>query len=180
MKIIAFTGMPYSGKTEAVQIAKEKNIPVIRMGELVWEETQKQKLALTDQNVGTIANKMRKQHGMDIWAQKTLEKIKSIKQTEYLVIDGIRNREEVNLFRKELGPDFLLIGIEASKKVRQQRIHLRGRTDDVYTMREFQERDKRELSWGLAEVIASSDIIVSNEGSLETFREKINEVFDQL
>ena len=172
--------MPYSGKTEAVQKAKDKNIPIIRMGELVWEETQKQKLELTDQNVGTIANKMRKQHGMDIWAKKTLEKIKSIKQTEYLVIDGIRNREEVNLFRRELGPDFLIIGIEASKKVRQQRIRLRGRADDVHTLKEFQDRDKRELSWGLAEVMASADIIISNDGSLETFHEKVNRIFNQL
>ncbi|HIG99167.1 MAG TPA: AAA family ATPase, partial [Thermoplasmata archaeon] len=42
MKIIAFTGMPASGKSEAVQLAKDKGIPVIRMGDLVWEETQRQ------------------------------------------------------------------------------------------------------------------------------------------
>ncbi|HEC81032.1 MAG TPA: hypothetical protein ENI42_01220, partial [Thermoplasmatales archaeon] len=38
MKTIAFTGMPGSGKTEAVKIAKELEIPVIRMGDCVWEE----------------------------------------------------------------------------------------------------------------------------------------------
>ena len=42
MKIIAFTGMPASGKSEAVQLAKDKGIPVIRMGDLVWEETRRQ------------------------------------------------------------------------------------------------------------------------------------------
>ena len=32
MKIIAFAGMPCSGKSEAVRIAKEMNIPVIWFG----------------------------------------------------------------------------------------------------------------------------------------------------
>ena len=59
MKILAFTGMPASGKSVAVEIAKEKNIPVIRMGDAVWFETKKQGLLLNDKNVGKVANDMR-------------------------------------------------------------------------------------------------------------------------
>ena len=95
LKTIAFAGMPFSGKSEAVKIAKDLKIPVIRMGDMIWEETKKQGLELNDKNVGTIANNMRKNHGMNIWAKKTLEKIKSIKDTKLLFIDGIRNIEEI-------------------------------------------------------------------------------------
>ena len=77
MKIIAFAGMPFSGKSEAVRIAKEKNIPVIRMGDMVWDEVKKRGLELNDKNVGTIANEMRQKHGKDIWAKKTIERVKS-------------------------------------------------------------------------------------------------------
>ena len=66
MKIIVFAGMPSSGKSEAVNIAKERNIPVIRMGDMVWEETKKQGLEINDKNVGMIADNMRKKYGMDI------------------------------------------------------------------------------------------------------------------
>ena len=69
MRIIAFAGMPFSGKSEAVQIAKDSNIPVVRMGDAVWNEVEKQGLELNDKNVGMIAEKMRKDHGMDIWAK---------------------------------------------------------------------------------------------------------------
>jgi dephospho-CoA kinase len=177
LKIIAFTGMPFSGKSEAVKIAKEQNIPVIRMGDMVWEETKKQSLELNDKNVGTIANNMRKKYGIDIWAKKTIEKIKKIKNTNILVIDGVRNLEEVEIFKKKLGDDFLLVAIQVSDKLRYKRAMNRNRKDDSKDLVKIKERDNREISWGLDTVIASADMIISNEGSLEEFQNKIKQIF---
>ena len=130
MEIIAFAGMPFSGKTEAVKIAKEMEIPVIRMGDIVWQEVKNRNLKINDKNVGFIANEMRKKHGKNIWAKKTIDKIKDIKNTKYLVIDGIRNLEEVETFKKELKGDFILIGVEVSDKTRYKRAMKRNREDD--------------------------------------------------
>jgi dephospho-CoA kinase len=177
LKIIAFTGMPFSGKSEAVKIAKEQKIPVIRMGDMVWEETKKQNLELNDKNVGTIANNMRKKYGMDIWAKKTIEKIKQIKNTNILVIDGVRNLEEVETLKKKLGDDFLLVAIQVSDKLRYKRAMNRNRKDDSKDLAKIKERDNREISWGLDTVIASADMIISNEGSLEELHNKIKQVF---
>ena len=55
MKIIAVTGMPFSGKTEVVKIAKKMNIEIIRMGDLVWEEVKKRGLKLSDRNIVSFA-----------------------------------------------------------------------------------------------------------------------------
>jgi dephospho-CoA kinase len=118
MKIIAFTGMPASGKSEAVQLAKDKGIPVIRMGDMVWEETKRQGKPLDDKNVGEIAHSMREKHGMNIWAKRTVEKIHSLKKSPLLVIDGVRNMEEIEYFKKELGMDFLVIAIDAPDELR--------------------------------------------------------------
>jgi dephospho-CoA kinase len=176
MRIIAFTGMPFSGKSEAVKIAKEKGIPVVRMGDMIWEETKKQGLELNDQNVGMIANNMRKNYGKDIWAKKTLKKINSMKKTELIVIDGVRNIEEVEIFEKELGKDFVLIAIEVSDKTRHKRALMRGRKDDSMDPDSIRHRDRRELSWGLRNVIASADSVVTNEGNLEDFKTKIKKL----
>ncbi len=177
MKIIAFAGMPFSGKSEAVKIAKEQNIPVIRMGDMVWEETKKQGLELNDKNVGTIANNMRKEHGMDVWAKKTIDKIKKIKNTNILVIDGVRNLQEVETFKRKLGDDFLLVAIQVSDELRYKRAMNRGREDDSKDLTKIKERDNREIGWGLNTVIASADIIISNEGELEELHNKIKQVF---
>lgn len=180
MKVIAFTGMPASGKSEAVQIAKDKDVPVIRMGDLVWEETRRQGRPLDDKNVGSVATSMRKEYGMDIWAKRTVEKIRSLKQASVLVIDGVRNREELACFKKELGLDFVLVAIQASDEQRRKRAIARGRTDDSTDRRDLEERDKREISWGLQKVIADADIVIQNKGSLEEFRKQIIKLFRSL
>jgi len=179
VKIIAFAGMPFSGKSEAVKIAKDLKIPVIRMGDMIWEETKNQDLELNDKNVGMVANDMRKSHGMDIWAKRTLEKIKSIKDADLLVIDGVRNIEEIETFEKELGKDFVVVAVQVSDELRHQRAMNRCREDDSKDLNLIKERDKRELSWGLGNVIASADIVISNEGSVEEFRNEIKRIFDQ-
>ncbi len=180
MKILAFTGMPASGKSVAVEIAKEKNIPVIRMGDAVWDETKKQGLILTDKNVGKVANDMREKHGKDIWAKRTVEKIKSNVKEDCIVIDGIRNSEEIDLFKKELDSNFIVIAITASEKIRKKRILARGRKDDSKEIKDIEERDRRELGWGLGDVIKYADIRILNEGSIDEFRDKIRKTLDEI
>ncbi len=180
MKIIAFTGMPASGKTEAVQLAKDKGIPVIRMGDLVWEETKRQGKPLNDKNVGSMANNMRKEFGMDVWAKRTVEKIHSLKKAPHLVIDGVRNMEEIEYFKKELGLDFFVVAIDAPDDLRRKRAIVRGRTDDSKDLKGLEERDKREISWGLQKVIADADIVIPNNGSLDQFRKQVLTVFNKL
>ena len=180
MKTIAFAGMPFSGKSEAVKIAKELGIPVVRMGDMVWEEVKKQGLEINDENVGFIANKMREKHGMDIWARRTVEKIISMKNVDKIVIDGVRNFEEIDFFKKMLGSDFVIIAVEVSDETRYRRALTRGREDDSLDLDLVKKRDEREISWGLDRVIASADVVVSNEGSIEDFRKKIKDILTKI
>jgi len=180
MKIIAFTGMPASGKSEAVQLAKDKGIPIVRMGDLVWEETRRQDKPLDDKNVGDVASNMRKKYGMDIWAKRTVEKIHSLKKAPHLIIDGVRNREEIDYFKKELGLDFLVVAIDASDELRRKRAIARGRTDDSKNLKDLEERDKREIRWGLQKVIADADIVILNNGNLDQFKKNVLTLLNKL
>jgi dephospho-CoA kinase len=180
MKIIAFTGMPASGKSEAVQLAKDKGIPVIRMGDLVWEETKRQSKPLNDKNVGSVATNMRKKYGMDVWAKRTVEKINSLKKSPHLAIDGVRNMEEIEYFKKELGSDFFVVAIDAPDELRRKRAIARGRTDDSKNLKDLEERDKREIRWGLQKVIADADIIIPNNGNLDQFQKQVLTLLNNL
>lgn len=170
--------MPFSGKTEAVHIAKDRGIPVIRMGDMVWDEVKKQGLKLDDENVGNVANQMRKEYGKDIWAKRTLGKIKQMGELDILVIDGVRNIEEIETFKQELGEDFVVIAVDVSDEMRYKRAMGRDRRDDSKDLEKVRERDRRELGWGLGMVIASADIVVSNEGRIEVFRGEINKLLN--
>ncbi len=172
--------MPFSGKSEAVKIAKEQNIPVIRMGDMVWGEVRNRNLEINDKNVGFVANEMRKKHGKDIWAKKTIEKIQSIKNSDIIVIDGVRNEEEVETFKRKLDKDFLLIAIDVSDDKRYKRAMMRNRKDDSKDIEKIKERDRREIVWGLPNVIATADIIIKNEESLKDFRNEIKKIFEKI
>ena len=181
MKIIAFTGMPFSGKTEAIQIARENNLDVIRMGDMVWEEVKKRNLKINDKNVGLVANEMREKYGKQIWAIKTFEKIIiKILPNKIILIDGIRSCEEVDYFKNVLGTKFILIAIISSDNLRYQRALTRMRRDDNNTLIKIMNRDKREINWGIKEVINKADIIVSNNGSLLEFKLKIEKIINNL
>ena len=180
MKIVAFTGMPFSGKSEAVSIAKKRGYTVIRMGDLVWEETKQQGLELNDQNVGHIATKMRISQGNDIWAQRTVNKIRACMNSPILIIDGIRNHKEVHYFKQKLSKEFILIAIQTNKSLRYKRAMNRGRIDDSLSLQKIQVRDQREISWGLDKVIKAADHTITNNLGINEFRNKINDFFNSL
>lgn len=181
MKVIAFTGMPCAGKSEAVVIAKQNDILVVRMGDLIWEETEKRGLSLDSKNVGFVADEMRKIHGNDIWAKKTVEKINSLcPRPEMLVIDGLRTPRELEFFKKNLEADFLVVAITASNQTRLTRFLARNRSDDSSEESEFVARDEREKSWGLVEAIKKADISIENEAGFDEFKQKIIALFKSI
>lgn len=177
MTIFGFTGKPWSGKSEAVLIAKQKNIPVIRMGDFVWNEVKKRNLSINSENVGHVAQEMRDEHGSTIWAKKTVDVINELTSGETVVIDGIRSMEEVDYFRSHLSDPFQLVAITASDELRYNRAKLRNREDDSTSETAIRNRDAREKKWGIDQVIEAADIIIGNESTLAYFQDKISKLF---
>lgn len=56
--------------------------------------------------------------------------LKQQKAIQTIVIECVRNREEVDFFRKTLGDDFVVSTIQTSNKIRRHRVLTRGRVDD--------------------------------------------------
>ncbi len=75
MTIIALTGMPAAGKGEVASVARERGWAVHRIGDLVWEETERRGLELAPASVGAFANGEREAHGYGVWASRSLERI---------------------------------------------------------------------------------------------------------
>ena len=73
-----------------------------------------------------------------------------------------------------------MICVHASRKDRYERIMARGREDVPESIEEFDSRDRKELDWGIGEIIAMSDIVIPNNSSLETFRQRIRKVFENM
>ncbi|HIE31679.1 MAG TPA: flagellar hook-basal body complex protein FliE [Methanosarcinales archaeon] len=181
MRIIAFVGMPASGKSRAAQLARERDIPVVVMGDVIREEAKRCGLDQSDANIGGLGDRLRAEEGMDAVAKRSVPMIRKLqKDTGLVVIDGIRGLAEVDLFRKEFGDDFMLISIVAPIDIRLERISRRERTDVVTDMDSLKARDERELRWGMGEALESAAHVIRNTGTLDEFLGEVESVIDRM
>lgn len=178
MKLIVTVGMPGSGKDELVEVARSMGLATLKMGDLVREETRRRGLALSNANVGRVANEEREKHGGGVWAQRAVPKLTETK----MLVDGCRSDSEVTVFRHHFG-DLFVLGIFSSPESRYERMTKRGRGDDGVSLQEFYDRDRRELKWGIGNAFALADGLLVNEGSLDDFRRaaraKIEEILER-
>ncbi|WP_229235233.1 AAA family ATPase [Candidatus Methanoliparum sp. LAM-1] len=180
--IIGITGLPASGKTEVANFIKEMGIPSINMGDVIRKEFQKMDDLenITNQRVcdiGKYADYLRKKEGMNTIAKRCIPEIEKIidekgDNLRYILIEGIRNIEEVELFRS-LTDKFVLINVTADKNTRFERILKRGRED---ASEDLDERDRREIGWGLEKVMKDADIVIINDSSLTDLKYKVKEI----
>ncbi len=181
-RIIAVTGMPGSGKGELSTVASELGIKVVALGDVVRSFFFLAHPEGSGDKIGTFANEERSAHGKDIWAKRLIETItrSSEKDRGLLILDGLRSMAEADLLRKELGEWFVVLAIHSSPSARFERLRKRGRSDAPQDLATFAERDKRELSWGIGDVISTADIMLVNEGGLDSFREQVARTLKEL
>ncbi len=165
MKLVVTVGMPGSGKDELIGVARSMGLAVLKMGDLVRDETRRRGLAVTNANVARVATEERDKHGPGVWAQRAVPKLTETRT----LVDGCRSDSEVTVFRHHFG-DLFLLAIYASPDTRYDRMASRSRTDDGGNLQEFYDRDRRELKWGIGNAFTLADGMIVNEGSLDDFR----------
>lgn len=166
--MIIVTGMPGAGKDEFVKVARSLGFKDVHMGDTVKAYARNSGVPLVDKEIGAFATKERKQYGMDIWAKRTGENIKNL---EKIIVDGLRNMEELEYFRNHY-PEAVVVAIYTNRDERLRRILRRNRVDDVKSETELEQRDNRELGWGIGRTISLADHMIVNDSTLEAFREK--------
>lgn len=175
MRVVATTGMPGAGKGLAVEVARGLGFEIMRMGDLVREEVERQGKQESPSTVGRVASDVRAAEGPDAWAKRTLERLEEM-DADAILIDGLRNLDELERFREALGDELMVVAILASPETRYERLAKRGRGEDTPDWDKLRERDHRELGYGLGDVIAMAEIYIENEGDPEQAKTTLNAV----
>ena len=168
--------MPGAGKSTVANLLREKNFHVIIMGDVIREKALEKKLELNDKNLGELMKDLRREHGNEIIAKLTSQKIKKLKDDEnFVVVDGIRSYGEFKVLKDS---DFVrLLAIHASSYTRFDHIKLRDRFDSPSNYEKFLQRDKREIDVGISEAIALADEIISNNDlTIEELRNNVDRI----
>ena len=179
MRVIGIVGLPGSGKSEAAAVAEDEGIPVVTMGDVIRQECRDRGLDPAVHH-GEIAGKLREESGPGAIAERSLPVIEDrLAGAETVVVDGIRSGTEVDRFQEAFGEDFRLVRVEAPFETRAERLDLRGR--DAVSGEDgesLEERDRRELEFGMGEAMERADLTVENTGTLAEFRERVRDLLE--
>jgi dephospho-CoA kinase len=168
LRIIIITGMPGAGKSEVARAFRDIGVPVIVMGDVVREETRRRGLDTNPENTRKIMLELRERNGLGAIAKYCLNHLQHL-ESDVIVVEGCRSIAEIDVF-DDYSDEVTIICVHSSPKVRYARLRNRNRPDAPPTWDNFRERDVREISVGLGGVIALSDIMLINEGTLEDLR----------
>jgi dephospho-CoA kinase len=176
LKIIIITGMPGAGKSEVANAFHNAGFPLIIMGDV--KETRNRGLEANPENTKKVMLDLRESHGLGAIATLCLDGPHK-QESDIIVIEGCRSIAEIDVF-DDYAEEVIVVCVHASPKIRYSRLQERNREDAPSNWAVFRERDIRELSVGLGGVIALSDIMLINEGTIDKIRKSSKELVAKL
>ena len=187
--VIGITGTIASGKGTVGEILKSKGFSSISLSSILREELAAQGLEPTRTNMQDIGNKLRKDFGGQVLAERALAKFKSYSTP--LIIDGIRNMDEVNYLKQN--SNFILIGIDAPFEVRWQRVRARNKDSDLLNHDRFVIDDARDRGFNeplngqqVGMCLVHADHLINNDeefsGPIENSKlyKDVNEIYRKI
>ncbi len=176
--VIALAGMPGSGKSLVVDMARKSGFDSVLMGDVVREEARKRGVEPDAANIGSIMLELRRTKGKAVIAQRCIPKIVSTARQK-VIVDGMRSLDEFEEFKRHFSK-LVLMAVHASPETRFMRLFHRRRGDDATSWEVFHRRDIRELSVGLGNAIAMAECVVVNEDPPAVVKRKVQETLGKV
>jgi dephospho-CoA kinase len=175
LKIIAFVGLPGSGKTSAVNYLTGKSIPKVYFGGVVLQEVRERGLDITPENEQFVREDMRSKEGDDVIVQRIIKQIHNLNDAgqHRIVADGLYSWTEYKILKQAFPAEVSIVAIVSPRITRHKR--LAEREDRPLTREQASARDWAEIEHlEKGGPIANADAFILNDGSIEDFWLKTN------
>ena len=184
--IIGLTGKNAAGKGEAANYLKSKGFIYYSLSDVIRDEATKRGIEHSRDNLIKIGNELREKFAPNYLAQQINAKIRKILRNnpkQNFAIDSIRSPFEAKELMKN--KDFTLVGIDAPIGTRFKRLVERNRIGDAKTLEDFKKQEQREnlksdTNQQLDATFGMAKEIISNNGALEEFHTKIDDLLNHL
>ena len=181
VKILAFVGMCGSGKSTAIEVLTEKNIPKVYFGGVILKAIEEAGLEINPENERKFREELRAKEGKDFIVQRVVQQTKNLIEAgqKRIVLDGLYSWTEYKILRKEFPEELTVIAITAPKILRRKR--LSERKERPFTMQEAANRDKTEIeNLEKGGPIAIADYYIDNSGTIAEMHQKLKELLDKI
>jgi len=178
--IIGLTGTMGCGKGEIVNYLKSKSFEHYVYSDILREIAKQRNIEPTRENLQKLGTDIKKQ--TKNWGILSKELIKKIK-TDKAVVDGIRNIDEIRELKKR--KDTIIIGVNASQRLRYNRLKKRGRQGDPKTFKEFKRLDNLEnrgktKGQEINNCLKKADFIVNNDKTIEELKNRVESILKSI
>ena len=175
-KIIAIVGMCGSGKSIASAKLEELGYKKVYFGGVTMEKLQESGLEVTPENEKMMREKLRSDLGMGAYAIVLLPKIKELSLNNNVVLDGLYSWDELMILNKEF--ELTTIAVVADKDLRYER--LSKRVERPFKTEAIR-RDITEIeNIAKAGPIAYADFYIFNNGTIEDFHNRLDEILKEI
>ncbi len=176
-KIVAIVGMCGSGKSIASARLEDLGYKKVYFGGVTMEKLKEEGFEITPDNEKMMREKLRSELGMGAYAIVLLPKIKKLAQNNDVVLDGLYSWDELKILQKEF--NLTTIAVVADKDLRYER--LSKRIDRPFAKEDAIKRDISEIeNIAKAGPIAYADYYIFNNGTIQEFHERLDEILDQI
>ena len=179
MKIIVLSGLPLSGKTTyAKKLGPEYKMPLYETGTEVLEEVTGRGLEFSPENIKKVTDECKKISD-SYFTERLIEKVDALADDiPGVFLSGLRAVSEIEVLKKHYGDDnVFVISFHTSMKTRFNRLNNADRIaettgakakEDVLLRNfdNFLARNKKELGYGVGDVMALADYMMSTENEL--------------
>ena len=176
-KNVAIVGMCGSGKSIASKYIKDLGYKNVYFGGVTMEKLKEAGLEVTPENEKMMREKLRRELGMGAYAKVLLPRILELSKDYDVVLDGLYSWSELKILEEEF--DMRTIAIVCDKNLRYDRLSKR----DVrpFNNEEAKKRDITEIeNIEKAGPIAYADYFIYNNGSMEEYYKRLDEIIKLL
>lgn len=176
-KIVAIVGMCGSGKSIASKYFEDLGYKNVYFGGVTMEKLKEAGLEVTPENEKMMREKLRRELGMGAYAKVLLPRILELSKDYNVVLDGLYSWSELKILEEEF--DMRTIAIVCDKSLRYDRLSKR----DVrpFNNEEAKKRDITEIeNIEKAGPIAYADYFIYNNGSMEEYYKRLDEIIKLL
>lgn len=184
--IIAVCGDSGAGKSTTTGLLREEGFAPYSLSAFLRDEAEAAIDTPTREQVQSHGKNQQLKHGNHYYAEVLNEKTDLMEQSR-AVIDGLRNLDELDYLRKtaeEKGLKLVLLALVLDTESRFHRVQGRARAGDPGELERFRKDDMRSNGadgkfQNNAELIASADVRIENNGNLDALRSNLRAALAQ-
>ena len=156
--VIVLIGLQLTRKAQAVFVAQNSGYQIISTGNVLRSICHSKGMEQNIMNISKIAEDVGELKVLKIGISKALDAME-FTESKGIVVDTVKSLEGMKYIYKRFRK-VISVGFLASTTFRFEHSQIRNRPDDAKDKNQFDKRDERELSMGIADLIVMSDFFV--------------------